>query len=164
MSVEQNRALMSMARAVPASLEQLLGCWGWGEAKVAAHGARLLAVLRPHAAALLDAKARRARRASDADADADDADADADADDADADDDHNDNDDNTDATTITTTTTTTITSDGWPSGAYVLFTEAKPTNVASQGWAHWHTCWFYLSQTHNSGQVGGANRNRNPII
>jgi len=43
--VAQNRALMSMARAVPASLEELLGCWGWGEAKVAAHGARLLAVL-----------------------------------------------------------------------------------------------------------------------
>ena len=55
---------MSMARAVPASLEELLGCWGWGEAKVAAHGARLLAVLRPHAAALLDAKACRARRAA----------------------------------------------------------------------------------------------------
>ena len=69
--VAQNRALMSMARAVPASLEELLGCWGWGEAKVAAHGARLLAVLRPHTAALLDAKARRARRASDDDEDAD---------------------------------------------------------------------------------------------
>ena len=70
--VAQNRALMSMARAVPGSREELLGCWGWGEAKVAAHGARLLAVLRPHAAALLDAKARRASAAAaDADADAD---------------------------------------------------------------------------------------------
>ena len=69
--VAQNRALMSMARAVPVSLEELLDCWGWGEAKVAAHGARLLAVLRPHAATLLDAKARRARRASDDDEDAD---------------------------------------------------------------------------------------------
>ena len=58
--VAQNRALMAMVRCVPRSVEALLSCWGWGEAKARSHGARLLATLEPHAAALREARRGRA--------------------------------------------------------------------------------------------------------
>ena len=57
--VAQNRALMAMVRGMPESAEELLDCWGWGAAKVSAHGERLLAILQPHLPALHAAREKR---------------------------------------------------------------------------------------------------------
>ena len=62
--VAQNRALMAMVRGMPASPDELLACWGWGAAKVSAHGERLLAILQPHLPALRAAKETRKQQAS----------------------------------------------------------------------------------------------------
>ena len=57
--IAQNRALMSMVRLVPRTPSDLLQCWGWGEAKVAAYGERLLKVLESAAEELHVAKLAR---------------------------------------------------------------------------------------------------------
>jgi len=57
--VAQNRALMSMARLLPTTPMELLNCWGWGEAKVSAHGDRLLAVLAPFVESLQNTRVNR---------------------------------------------------------------------------------------------------------
>ena len=57
--IAQNRALMAMVRNTPKTTTELLHCWGWGEAKVGAHGERLLRTLQPHVHALEEAAQAR---------------------------------------------------------------------------------------------------------
>lgn len=63
--VAQNRALMAMVRCVPRTPEELLDCWGWGEAKVSAHGDRLMGAMASFVELLCERRTERTANASD---------------------------------------------------------------------------------------------------